>query len=74
MAVLAERRRGRLTNQQVGDALALSALERTELLALVTRVQADVLTPVEIQDVLLMAEYGMAPYVSATDVRVRFGV
>lgn len=74
MALLAERRRGQVTNQQVVDALGLDPAERTELLALVTRVQADTLTAIEIHDVLMLAEAGWAPYGSVAAVKARFGV
>ena len=76
MAVLAERKRGFITTNQVITNLALSTAEQTELQRLVARV-LDLVTPltaIEIHDVLIMSEHGGVPYTTVEAVKTRFGV
>ncbi len=73
MALLAERKRNRVTNQQVIDILGLDDQEQTELLAVWAKVNNNSLTATELHDVLLLAEAGMA-YTTVAALRTRLGV
>ncbi len=73
-ALLSERKRGRLTNQQVLDSLGLSALEKTELIMLVGKIIDSTLDAGEVEDVLLLAEQGVPPYDTEAAVKSRLGV
>lgn len=74
LSCLAERKRGKLTNQQVIDILTLSPTEQTELITLVTQVINNVLTSNEIEDVFILGEHGSAPYDTVGAIKTRFGV
>jgi hypothetical protein len=74
MAVVAEFKRGRLTQPQAVALLGLSAPEQTEAAALITRVTNNLLTAIEIHDVLLLAEGRYAGYDTVALVKTRLGV
>ena len=73
-SMMAQRKRGRVTNQQVIDAFGLSAAEQTELTTLWGRVNTDALNAQEIDDVLILAEQRIAPYTTEAAVKTAFGV
>ena len=74
LSCLAERKRGKLTNQQVINIMLLSASEQTELISLVTQVLNNILTANEVEDVLILGEHGSAPYNTVATIKTRFGV
>lgn len=73
-AMMTERRRGQVTNQQVIDAFALTAPEQAELATLVARVAGNFLTGPEIHEVLLLGESRIAPFATVAAIKTRFGV
>lgn len=73
-SMLAERKRGRVTNAQVIAAFALGAADQTELLALWALVNANTVPAADVDDVLLLAEQRIAPYDTAAAVRARLGL
>jgi hypothetical protein len=74
MAVLAEYKRGKLTQTQAGDLLGLSAAEKAEIVPLINRVNNNQLTAAEIHDVFLLAEGLYAGYNTVAAVKTRLGV
>jgi len=73
-SLMAERKRGKVTNQDVIDAFGLSAGEQTELSTLWTRINNDLLLAAELDDVLICAEHRIAPYDTEAEVKTRLGV
>lgn len=75
-ALMTERKRGQVTNQQIIDAFALTAGEQTELVALWNRVSANQLTGPEVHDVLLIAQQARFAglYDTVARVKTRLGV
>lgn len=73
-SMVTERRRARVTQQQVIDAFGLSAGEQTELTTLVNRIAANKITGPEVHEVLMLAESALAPYTTVAAVKTRFGV
>lgn len=73
-SMLAERKRGQVTNAQVIAAFSLSASEQVELLALWARVNNNLISAAEVDDVLILAESMIAPYNTAATVKTRLGV
>jgi len=73
-SILAERKRGTVTNQQIIDAFQLSAAEQTELGTLWNRVNTDLLLASVVDDVLILAEQRIAPYDTEALVKARLGV
>lgn len=72
--MLTDRRRNRVTRQQVIDAFTISAGEETELDALIARMAANRISGTEVREVLDQAEHEMAPYDTVAAVKTRFGV
>jgi len=75
MAALAERKRGRVTAQQIVTVFNLDAAAITDASALNARFDDVVnpLTGVEVHDVLLLADAGLA-YTTVTTLKNRLGV
>jgi hypothetical protein len=73
-SLLAERKRGKVTNQDVIDAFQLSAGEQTELTTLWGRINNDLITVDEVDDTLICAEHGLAVYDTEAKVKTRLGV
>lgn len=76
--MMAERARGQVTNAQIITAFSLSASEQTELATLVSRFTTgptqDRLTREIFEDVMYIAQPGLSPYITPTQVKTRFGV
>ncbi len=73
-AMLAERRRGNVTNNQVGNAFGLSPAEAAEVGTLVQRVIDGAVEVKELDDVLLLASSRTPPYNTVNAVKTRLGV
>lgn len=74
MAIVAEFKRGNLTQAAALALLGLSASEITEIAALITRVNNNQLTAIEIHDVLMLAEGRYNGYETVAKVKTRLGV
>lgn len=75
-AMMAERSRGKVTDEQIIDAFNLSAAEQVEMGKTRDRTLAPVspLMTSEVDDVLLLAEMLIPPYNTAAAVKTRLGV
>jgi len=73
-AAVAEKKRLKITTQQVIDAFGLSAGEQTEVATLFTAVDGVLLTREMVIDVLNLAERKLAGYTTAALVKTRLGV
>jgi hypothetical protein len=73
-SMMAERKRGKVTNQDIIDAFQLSPSEQTEVIALWSRVNSDAISAAEVDDVLLCAEARVLPYDTEAKVKARLGV
>jgi hypothetical protein len=72
--MMADRRRNKVTSQQIIDHFALDVTAQGELETLVTRMSKNLVTAPEIHEVLIAAEAGAAPYDTVAEIKTRFGV
>jgi hypothetical protein len=72
--MMADRRRNKITSQQIIDHFALDATAQSELATLVTRMSKNLVTALEIHEVLMAGQAGAVPYDTVAEVKTRFGV